>query len=157
MKKVLFVFVIAVAMVVSSTSNAMNVLGVDEMFGTCVTGDEAVSGPGVVITISMEIGRKSRDCAGFGICKTTTDIDIDFNPITVQDDGNGSLLFVFPEKFYRTYASTQFNNMKFILEENYVVDNDVAKALGGRAITLAAGTYSVVKTAKGYETKIRKM
>jgi hypothetical protein len=157
MKKVLFVFVIAVAMVVSSTSNAMNVLGVDEMFGTCVTGNDEECAPVVVVTISMEIGRKSRDCAGFGICKTTVDIDIDFNTISVQDDGNGNLLFIFPERFYQTYASTQFNNMKFILEENYAVDNDVVKALGGRSITLAAGTYSVVKTAKGYETKIRKM
>ena len=157
MKKVLFVFVIAVAMVVSSTSNAMNVLNVDEMFGTCVTNVEESNAPVVVVTISMEIGRKSRDCAGFGICKTTVDVDIDLNTISVQDDGNGNLLFVFPERFYQTYASTQFSNMKFVLEEKYVVDTDVVKALGAGSITLAAGTYTVVKTAKGYETRIRKM
>lgn len=156
MKKVLFVFVIAVAMLASSTSNAMNVISVDEMFGNCVVAESNEDAPVIVVTISMEIGRKSRDCKGFGICRTTTDIEIDFAPITVQDDGNGNLLFVFPESFYRAYANTQFNNMKFVLEEKYVLDADVVKALGSGQITLAAGTYNVVKTARGYETRIKK-
>lgn len=95
--------------------------------------------------IYIEIGRKSKDCGGFGICKFTIDLEIEdilaiINAFKTSNDG---LNINFTKEFYNKnerFLNTGF----FILDEDFVIDKETSLKLGFKyPKTLKKGKYTI--------------
>ncbi|MFM9984778.1 MAG: hypothetical protein ACKVOK_06060 [Flavobacteriales bacterium] len=158
MKKVLFVFVIAVAMVVSSTSNAMNVLNVDEMFGTCVTNVEENSGEailGISFKVSWERGAKNEAgvCEGKGMCnfqlefgsKAYSESDLNGASHSPDEkyagfDGAGNFFVLVYNPKEDTYLGADF-----YFDKDFVIPVEFARQCGRTSYNVKKGAYRIQK------------
>lgn len=158
MKKVLFVFVIAVAMITSTSSNAMNVWSGDEMFGNCVTNYEDDSNIGILgisFKVSWERGAKNEEgvCVGKGMCTFTlefgsaayTENDLNGKPHLADekyagydDAGNFFVLVYNPKE--DTYLGTDF-----YFDKDFVIPADFARKCGRPSYTVKKGAYKIQK------------
>lgn len=107
--------------------------------------------PPTTITIVVNLGRKKKDCKGFGICDI--DIDVDWKPIplgTNKVNGyisvvNGKVNIEFDRaSMSQGVSNTYFPNGRFTLEENFALPPSVCNALGITGYTIKAGTYTAL-------------
>ncbi len=94
-----------------------------------------VAARGIVVTV--EVGRASRDCRGFGICSITigfpaTDRSVQTSAVWA---GDGLLLSFLSEPADKTNV--------LVIEKDLVLDATLSRALGREQITLRAGEYVV--------------
>jgi len=93
--------------------------------------------------IELVFGRASRDCSGFGICKfaihlTAQDI-IQLTPLLI----NGALALKMTPDYYKANAKSFPNNV-FVIDEDYTVDVNSMKLIGGKsAYMIRQGKYPV--------------
>ncbi|MBS1914493.1 MAG: T9SS type A sorting domain-containing protein [Bacteroidetes bacterium] len=90
------------------------------------------------ITINVDIGRKSRDCKGFGICSITIEIDIDLSSrVPAVSTLNGNTLHLdFASKLPEQGDA-------LVIDEPITVDSATARALGAAGLVVLPGTYRV--------------
>ena len=106
---------------------------------------------GPKITITIELGRKSKDCKRIGICKIGLESIENQSGSTGENTAtgtawieNGKLKVEFDRSSMTdaTYQ-THFGSAKFQLEEDYVLSSEVAAALGVRSYTIKTGAYTI--------------
>lgn len=111
----------------------------------------AVAGP--IVTLTVQIGKKSEACAGFAFCGISVSAGSRLASAQIDDNSNTLLLNISREAASGKENYLSGNYVKF--EEAVVLPADVIKALGRKSgITINVGTYSVVKTAAGYQIAI---
>lgn len=119
----------------------------------------SISNPKPKVTVSFEIGRKSRDCAGFGVCKV--EVSVEFNRTIQNDretnayfttDDNGKLVIeVDKATMLQATKDNYFSGSEFVVEEDYILSADVANALGVRpGTTIPAGRYNLSDSGTAY-------
>lgn len=90
------------------------------------------------ITVTIDIGRKSLGCTRAGICSITVGFDfarINQAPAVVSLDGKAMLV----DFLGRPHSGRE----PFVLEQDYVIERDLATKLGRQQLTLQAGTYEL--------------
>jgi hypothetical protein len=93
------------------------------------------SASGIVITV--EVGRPSRNCSGFGICSITTGTSLTARGIPAAATWvNGRLQLNF-------LAEPPDKTNVFSIEKDVILDSATARALGYDQVTLKAGDYPV--------------
>ena len=107
---------------------------------------------GPKITITFELGRKSRGCEKIGICNVSFEGSIGRQTGSNGDNTatgtawleNGRLKISF-DRTSMTEATylTHFGSGNFQLEEDYILPTDIATALGVRSYTIKTGKYAV--------------
>lgn len=89
------------------------------------------------ITIGVDVGRRSKDCLGLGICSIT--IDISLRARTVPSIGSiedGKLHLVFGRELPES-------GDEFVVEEDIELGHDAARGLGHNSVTLKRGVYRI--------------
>ncbi|MEO5931337.1 MAG: T9SS type A sorting domain-containing protein, partial [Candidatus Kapaibacterium sp.] len=101
------------------------------------------------ITIDVNIGRRSRDCQGFGICGIVISADLasstDRTIPTIGTLGNGTLNLLFTRELPE-------QGDVLTIDEDITLDPQVAKSLGSRSVTVKKGSYQVIRDAQGHQT-----
>lgn len=105
----------------------------------------------IKISIHIEWGRKSRNCAGFGICSTDISVETELNEITAINEGNG----LFKIEFNDTQLSSikkHFNSIdKITISEDYILPDEVCNKLELKTgYVIKKGEYSIKTIEKGY-------
>ncbi len=116
----------------------------------------------IKISVVLDIGRKSRNCRGFGICKVTITIELkgnqnlDFNEVNgiLTNETKGKVTLVVPydktnkSKFVKETLSKEY----FLVEEDFVMPDDVLKKLEltGKYV-IKKGKYKINRTKEGYK------
>lgn len=104
--------------------------------------DNQVSGGSVAVTIKL--GRRSRGCkSGFGLCKVKkVKITIKYNKFQVKNS-NGKLTLIMNKKGFEE-INNYFKGNEIILEEDFVLSEDLSKELGFKErYVLKKGTYRI--------------
>lgn len=156
MKKFFFTF--ATALIVSLTvqaksdSHPVNINPVVDPVITTVFADNAEN-PFIKGKVTIDFGRKSKGCVGFGVCTITLEAEIQ-SPITVDVNKSEMTLEMTPAG--QQSVSKYFGGDTIILEEDFVFAADFDKQFGLAANTVwPAGKYTLVKTSTGtYQTKV---
>lgn len=115
---------------------------------------------GPTITISIDFGRVSKDCKGFGVCDVDIEIKIELSvrpnggsgTAQIGKDGKLSVAFVKETMTEETIAN-YFSNSTFVVEEDFQLPSDVSEQLGTKNYFIKAGKYKVVETKEGYSVK----
>lgn len=148
MKKLLFGFVAVVAF--GLNVNAKEVVSAEKLVeketlvSTKSEGDDLLK-----ISIHIEWGRVSRNCDGFGLCKTDIDIEFQFNDFFANVTKAGNLNLEVTKSGLESITK-KFGGNTIIIEEDYLIPSDVCKQIGLReGYTVKAGKYTVVKNALG--------
>lgn len=107
----------------------------------------------IKLTISIDWGRKSRDCRGFGICAVVVDIDFEIDPIEILFKGTsndeGRLVLELTSKGLENIKKT-FGSDTIVIEEDFRLSDQDCKNLELKAgYTIKAGKYQVKQDAKG--------
>jgi hypothetical protein len=94
---------------------------------------------GVGVGVTIDVGRKSKGCTGFGICKITVDIDLDFSALRVPAIATleGSSLTLELQK------RPDGNENVMVIDEDIILDSATSRALGSRGVKIMAGAYQV--------------
>ncbi|MCF6307266.1 MAG: hypothetical protein L3J09_04850 [Flavobacteriaceae bacterium] len=93
----------------------------------------------ITIGVSIVFGRKSRNCAGFGVCKITGSISI-----TIKAHNNNGKFSLILTKEGLEEINNRFKGNKIILEEDYVLPESITKKIGlKKGYVLKTGTYSI--------------
>lgn len=112
---------------------------------------------GAKIIITVYLGRKKKDCTGFGICDAT----IGWEKPTGSNNGprvatgdawieNGKLNIAFNRSSLEPGTfQAYFSDNLFKVEEDFVLSPEVATSLGINAYTVRAGTYPVGQSSDG--------
>jgi len=126
-------------------------------FATCISKSHSEDGPKIKISITLELGRKSKGCRGIGLCNISANVSIEnrssnVNPpprentatgmAWIEDDGTLTIEFNLGSMTYSTYQSF-FGTGEFSLVENFVLSADVSSKLGIKGYTIKAGQYDV--------------
>ncbi len=95
--------------------------------------------------LTLVWGRVSKNCKGFGICDIGGSITI--GPITIvfreNTDGRNDLVFSLDEN-HRNYTYQHFKGNIIVIEEDYVLSDDVCSQLGVKSgYTIKAGNYNM--------------
>jgi hypothetical protein len=96
--------------------------------------------------IELEFGRKSRGCAGFGICKfkVTITVETAVTLITAFARSNGTLTMTMSKDVYLKNIKN-FPNNYLQVDEDYIIDRETTKAIGiPDNYTIKTGKYQVV-------------
>ncbi len=116
-------------------------------------------------SITVSIGRKSRDCDGFGICvikQVSVTVDDNYT-LTYNNQNRASVKCNYEttdtKNFYLNFDETIINDLidlqgssNFIFEEDFVIDSQSATTMGlVQNFTIAQGTYPIVYNS---ETKL---
>ncbi len=108
-------------------------------------------GLGPKITLTIELGRKSKGCKRIGICDISLDgIENKSGPTSKNtatgtawiEDGRLKMEFDRSSMTDATYQ-THFGSGKFQLEEDFVLPSNVSAALGVRSYTIKTGVYTI--------------
>lgn len=119
-----------------------NAQQVGSRFGSSI---ELVSeSDGLKKAIYIKFGRKSKDCRGFGICifEITLTVEDAITLITAILQKN-RVHVSFPPKFVAENAE-HFKDNKIVIEEDFVLDDNTARALGVKSYVIKKGVYPVV-------------
>jgi hypothetical protein len=99
--------------------------------------------------IHIEIGRKTKDCGGFGICKFTIDITVEefLAIVNARKTSEGKLKILMSSDFVKRNAQKLEGNI-FGIEEEFVIDAATSKALGfSSSYIIPIGKYPIVYNA----------
>jgi hypothetical protein len=108
---------------------------------------------GPVITIRIEIGKKSEGCSRFGICKTT--IEGSWAYSSMQHDEERNTLLINLDKEITAGKEEYFYGQTVTFEEAYTLPSDIQRALGfSETVTIEPGAYQLLRTSKGYQIMI---
>lgn len=108
------------------------------------------------IKIHIEWGRKSKGCEGFGICSTDIDIDAQLSDAAFfgRANANGNLVLEVT-KIGMESINKRFSSNTIILEEDFILSDDVCKSLGLKTgYTIKQGKYTVKTDSSGLTTVI---
>lgn len=109
---------------------------------------ELTEKPKIPITISIDFGRKSKGCTGFGVCKIDISLDLE-DVFQAVSNGMGGVDVSFGEKGMNIIKQT-FNGSAVIIEEDYVLSDNVCEKLEiQKGYTLKAGKYTASKNNDG--------
>jgi urease alpha subunit len=112
---------------------------------------ESFAGP--IVNIHFQIGRKSLDCAKFGICDGGIDVSWKYSTMQINDETKTLQIAFTKEVISGKEEYFRGNTVSF--EESFILPADVQKALGSRnTITIGVGTYNLIKTSKGFQINI---
>lgn len=89
------------------------------------------------ITINIEVGRRSRNCRGFGICSITVNTDFTDRTATAVGRMNGNQLHL----DFTTQPQDQEKTL--VIDEPITLDEQTAQALGTQALMILPGAYPV--------------
>lgn len=101
------------------------------------------------VTTTIDFGRNSRNCAGRGICTTTTTVENGMVHATFELSSDGtSLNCTIPQAEFDNNANAgQISNEQFIQEEVYIFPASIAQKLGtDDRLTIPAGQYPVTQS-----------
>lgn len=105
------------------------------------------------LSVHFEFGRKSQNCGGFGICILRLELKLDLSiPAPLIGLRQGNVQIKFRPEFYLANKS-KFQNGYLVLEEDFVMEQEITKALGlADGHRLKTGKYLVVfdKTTNTY-------
>jgi hypothetical protein len=133
---------------------------------SCITDEKPVmpfstqecDDPPVRLIIILDIGRKKKDCRGFGVCEISIEIEarsnLNGNGVTgtATNEGGQLILKVMPEVVSLKAYNEYFSSGKFVVEDEYVMSPEVSKALGLKeGYVIKPGNYNV-KQSKDYLT-----
>jgi hypothetical protein len=105
---------------------------------------------GPVITIRVEIGRKSLGCDRFGICSTS--VEASWRLSSMQNDEINNSLLINVSRELIVGKENYFSGSTVTFEEPFTLPLDVQRALGLQyQTTIEAGTYKLVLTKSGYQ------
>ena len=116
---------------------------------------ETISEAGPTIRIELDLGRKSKGCTKVGICVIKIEIELNVRPNhgngTATINENGGLAIIFESaSMDKETVKNHFGSGFFVLEEDYIVDGDVAEKLGIDSYTIKAGKYAAKQTKEGF-------
>jgi len=135
-----------------TTFNSFAQSGPNEPFESEITNDYLEINENPVKGIILTIGKKSKQCSGFGICKLEITITWDelLNFFKAQKSPKGKLAIRFGSEAYNHNKSKLLNDY-FVLEEDFKLDTQVAQELGfKKGYTIKKGKYKVT-----YDSKTR--
>lgn len=90
------------------------------------------------ITITVDVGRKSKDCTRAGVCAVSVGFDLrQANSTPTVGSLDGSTLVL---DFMNPMPTKE---KEFVVEEEMELDPAVARSLGVRSLTLKSGTYAI--------------
>ena len=110
-----------------------------------------IDGKGPKVSICFEIGRKSRQCKGIGICSFQIDLGMvapGENRVKANAWIESGRLNVSIDKTTlesNTY-NTYFESGTFRMEENFELPKEVATAIGVNAYTIRTGNFYIVQS-----------
>jgi hypothetical protein len=108
---------------------------------------------GPVVTVHIEIGRKSLGCDRFGICSTS--IDASWRMSSMQYDETNTVLLINLNTELTQGKEEFFAGSTVLFEESYALPADLVKALGMTSqFTINAGSYKLAKTRTGYTISV---
>lgn len=151
MKKVLFGFVVLLGLSVSAKEVVSTEKLTEKLTVVAPTseGDDLLK-----ISIHIDWGRKSRGCAGFGICSTDIVLEGQVSDFLGMLTKDGRLNVEITPKGLESIVKT-FGGKTIIIEENFTLSNEFCKELGLReGYTIKAGKYSVAPNASGVNNVI---
>jgi hypothetical protein len=103
----------------------------------------------VKVSIQIDWGRVSRGCKGFGICDVTIVIDIE-NKTFSGSAQNGSFVLEMNDTGLKSVQSS-FESNTIIIEEDFVLSNEVCKSLGlKQGYIVKTGKYLIKTVSKGF-------
>lgn len=108
------------------------------------------------VKITIDFGRKSRGCVGFGFCSIVIEGDIPLDQISFKGDvnSNGNLQLEVTKLGMESIFKT-FGSKTIILEEDYTISNEVCKQIGLKeGYTIKAGKYTVMTDRSGVNSVI---
>lgn len=144
MKKLLFGFVAVVAF--GLNVNAKEVVSTEKVSEKeAVVSSKSDSEDLLKVKITIDFGRKSRGCVGFGICSIVAEGEISLDQISFKGDvtSNGNLQLEVTKLGMESVIKT-FGSKTIILEEDFTVSDEVCNQIGLKAgYTIKAGKYNV--------------
>jgi hypothetical protein len=143
MKKMVFGLIASVMLSVSG--NANEILNLQNLSIETKNSEQ----PKVPINISIEFGRVSRDCNGWGICKMNISIDLE-SAFKATNDINGNLILetnnVGIEQIKKHFGSSSI----IVIEEDFKLSDETCKSLDlNVGYIIKSGKYSIKNTSKG--------
>jgi hypothetical protein len=99
------------------------------------------------ITTKIDLGRKSKDCKGFGVCSTESTNDLVAAKLVFTPEAQ-KLKFIFDKDFIVNVSDVIASNCLheiFIQEEDYLFSKAQSEKLGStQLIVLPKGTYTII-------------
>ena len=112
---------------------------------------QMVAGP--IVSINFQIGRKSLDCAKFGICNAG--VDVTWKLSSMQYDETNHILLVNVHKEFISGKEEFFTGQTVLFEEAVTLSPEIQKALGSRVqLTIPVGKHKLTKTRSGFQIQI---
>jgi hypothetical protein len=96
------------------------------------------------ITITIEVGRRSKGCTGFGICSVTVGIDLTERSVPGVATLNGDMIDIDLRSMPRDRGDL------LMLDEDVVLDDATSRAFGCQRLTLRKGGYAVDYSSNPY-------
>lgn len=92
------------------------------------------------VSIKWVVGRTSRDCASFGVCKgSTIEINLPFGDIDISFERQGVLVEKDGNKYFKFDLAAPIDPKQF--DTNLYVDGDMVLEAKDTKITVVSGTY----------------
>jgi hypothetical protein len=139
-KKIYSIALLVFAVLITSNGNAKEINSFQKELKVEQSDDTDLGD--ISIGIKLEIGRKSRNCKGFGICKFTVTISIkpSFKAFAAK---SGGLRLEMTNDAYNELRD-YFDGDIIIIEEDFEVGSDVTKKLDlGNGYTIKKGEYRI--------------
>lgn len=100
---------------------------------------------GLIVTITVDFGRKKNGCSGRGLCSITVATEVDI-AMGFYSKENGTLTLDIPEEYLMRTQPHQLPNFKdknmFIVEEDFTFPKEVSKKMGAEGtLVVKAGSY----------------
>ncbi|CAM3673142.1 hypothetical protein FSS13T_26400 [Flavobacterium saliperosum S13] len=155
MKKLLFGFVAVIAF--GLNVSAKEVVSTEKLSEKeAVVSSKSDSEDLLKIKITIDFGRKSKDCTGFGVCSIVLEGDIPLDQISFRGEANsnGNLQLEVTKLGLESIIKT-FGSKTIILEEDFTVSSEVCKQIGLKeGYTVKAGKYTVTTDRSGINSVI---
>lgn len=143
MKKMVLGLIATVLLSVSGNANQISTL---EKGSTKTLVSEK---PKIPIKISIEFGRASKDCDGWGICKVDINIDLE-STFKATTDINGNLILETNNQGIDQIRKHFGNVSTIIIEEDFKLSEETCKSLDLKnGYTIKSGKYSIKNISKG--------
>lgn len=106
-----------------------------------------VTNPRIRVTVTVEFGRASRECRGFGVCSVTVSAELSFFQATTNDAGK---LVIETNQRGFEQVRTHFGSNTITVEEDYVLPANTSKQVGlPTGYTIKAGRYTLADDGRG--------
>lgn len=143
MKKMLFGLIATVLLSVSGNANETLTLQ------NLSTETKICEQPKIPIKISLEFGRASKDCDGWGICKMDISIDLE-SAFKATTDIKGKLILETNNSGIDQIKQHFGSSTIIVIEEDFKLSDETSKTLGLKAgYIVKSGKYSIKNTSRG--------